>query len=224
MSIDMQTYTPNTSDTYFKTVYSIPKKCPHCNVVILPVATECKKTSYNNDSDLNLLLLKCANCSKNYLVTFLRMKRNGNASFLSIYPSIGGEEISKTIENFSPKFVNIYKQAVTAEQLNHIELAATGYRMALEILSKEFAIFMNPEKEDQIKSATLNNCLQEYYSDVSLSVAGHVVRILGNDYVHYIQKHPDVGFDEIKYFMNIFLLNIEMRLKIMNPPVPVPQG
>lgn len=223
MSIEMQAYTPRASD-YFSIEYSIPKKCPHCNVVMYPQTTECQQINYDDSFEMNFILLKCTSCLKRFLVTFLRQKGTETVNFLSVYPSIGGEEISKTIEDFSPKFVKIYKQAVAAEQLNHIELAATGYRMALEVLSKEFAILENPDKEDKIKNATLNNCLKEYFGDVSLSVAGHVVRILGNDYVHYIQKHPNVGFDEIKYFMNIFLLNIEMRLKIKNPPVPVPQG
>lgn len=223
LALETQIIELKSSTSYFNTIkYEIPKKCPHCNVVIAPTNLDSQKVSYDSSNDINFVLHRCTYCNKNYISTHLRNKSNRSTTLLSIYPEVAEESAPEIIEKFSPRFARIFQQAAKAEILNHIELAATGYRMALEVLVKEYAILENPDQEEDIKKSTLNNCLQKYFKDMPTSVAGHVVKTLGNDYAHYIQKHMDVDFKELKTYLNIFLLHIEMNLKIKHPPVPVP--
>lgn len=217
--------------------YIIPTKCPHCEICSHPKTITAEslpypdlvinksvgiKVTYPHSGNLDVLMHQCILCEKHYFTLHLHYSNNKNPKFLLSYPSVSFNDVPTILVEHYPRFAEIYKQAHAAEQLDHIELAATGYRMSLEILAKDFAISENPEDEDKIKELSLNNCLQQYFQDMSSSVSGHVVKSLGNDYAHYIRKHMDVEFSELKYYLNIFLENIEKRLKLKHPPTRVP--
>lgn len=223
MTTEFQSIKVQSNEAYYSnSEYHIPAKCPHCNLFIFAETHNPKQANYNSGYNLDFLTHKCPSCSKLYLTMHLHSLENNEKTFISIYPELINVEIPAMVEEKFPRFAEIYKQASTAENLNHIELAATGYRMALEILAKAFAIAEHPNEEETIKNSSLNNCLQNYYKDLMSSVAGHVVKTLGNDYAHYVRKHMDVEFTELKYYLQIFILYIEMQLKLKNPPVTVP--
>lgn len=212
---------PNTS-YFLNKVYNVPKKCPHCLHSISVTVLDAKQQNYDSLHHMNFLLHKCPECEKGFMTVHLRIVKSGSNELLYCYPSNIVHKHSKLIENFSPRFVEVYNQAYMAEQMNHITLAGSGYRIALEIIVKDFAIIANPQDEEKIRNnITLNNCIQEYYKDIETLVPAHVVRKLGNDFSHYNKKFEEVDFKEIKTYLDIFVLNIEMKLKIIDPPVPV---
>ena len=45
-----------------------------------------------------------------------------------------------TLATISPRFIDMYNQALQSEYAGNIELAAIGYRASLEVLVKDFAI------------------------------------------------------------------------------------
>lgn len=213
--------TPSSSNTHFdKKEYWVPKKCPHCSNFISVVIVEQESFGFSQESSVDLLLHKCPECNKHFITTHVR--KNDINGFISCYPTFINHQHPEIVENFSPRFVEVYKQAYIAEQMNHLTLAGTGYRIALEILVKDFAIRENPQDEEKIEKLTLNNCIKNYFNELETAAPAHVVRILGNDHAHYIKKFDEVAFNELKYYLDVFVLNIEMKLKIKNPPVPVP--
>jgi hypothetical protein len=213
---------PTSNQTHYNGVkYLVPRKCPHCSNAISVLIVDRQTFKYSTDYVVNMLLQQCPDCSKNFITTHLRRTKDNVTEFISSYPAFTKHQHPETISKFSPRFVDVYNQAYIAEQMNHFTLAGTGYRIALEILIKDFAIHDNPDEEDKIKELSLNNCIQNYYKDLESTVSAHVVRKLGNDYAHYVQQFDSVEFTEVKYYLGIFTLNIEMKLKIMNPPVPV---
>ena len=46
-----------------------------------------------------------------------------------------------------------------------------------------------------------------------------VVRILGNDHTHYERKYPELEFNLLQKYMDIFINLVQTKLLIANPPV-----
>lgn len=221
MSIDIESLqSVNTIIAYEGKQYTLPKRCPHCNIVIAPATESAKFLPYDSQNELRFLLHKCTYCSKRYITTHLVELEATDAKFITIYPTLTNEAVPKIIENFSPRFVLIYQQAAIAEQLQHFTISASGYRMAFEVLAKDYALYEYPNQRERIVKSTLNNCLQEFFPDMFTSVSADTVKILGNDYVNYVESADNMAFIELKYYLSIFLLNIEMKLKLLSHPDP----
>ena len=218
MAIEFQAISTTLGISYFDVVtYLIPKQCPHCYVWMIPSTIDAKQLSYDLHFDMNFLSHSCVGCKKSFVTTHFRKTSNNSITFHSVYPEMTNKAVPIIIAEFSPQFANIYRQAALAENLDQIELATTGYRMALEILVKDYLIAEFPELEEQIKYLSLHQCLTEYFKDISNSVAAHVVKSLSNDYVHYIKKHTHAGFEELKFYFEIFVNDIETKLKLKKP-------
>lgn len=214
----------NNQSYYHMKMYNVPRKCPHCLHSISVVITDFHMQRYSSHIDLNYLMHQCPECTNKFLTMHLRDNNKNSIEFIYCYPSHLKHEHTEAIKKFFPRFTEIYDQAFVAEQMNHLTLAGAGYRVALEFLVKDYAILADPTAKEKIlkgNGMTLNNCIQEFYKDIESLVPAHVVRKLGNDFAHYTQEFKEVDFKEIKTYLDIFVLNIEMKLKILDPPVPV---
>jgi hypothetical protein len=201
----------------------VPRFCPHCDQAISPITIEFLKTNYSDGQSLNIFLHRCPDCNKHFLTTHLRNEPDRILEHVATYPSMKNKHFHKLIEETSPRFVKIYNQAYTAEQLNHFEIAGTGYRLALEILIKDFAIKCLGKNPDEVKRKKLADAIREYLDDQESFTSADVVRILGNDYVHYHQKYEDVEFEHLKWYLDMFIKKVEAKLLFLNPPVPTRQ-
>lgn len=94
-----------------------------------------------------------------------------------------------------------------------------GYRNALEILVKDFAIKELHMPYEQVAKTKLIQAIDEYLGERDIIAAADVVRILGNYYSHYEKKYPDHDFKVLKSFMEIFIAQIHTKLLIAHPPV-----
>ena len=72
------------------------------------------------------------------------------------------KEFNEKLKKVSPQFVKVYNQALKAEEFSLDEIAGLGYRKSLEFLIKDFAIYNNPEKADEIKSTWMMKCIKDY--------------------------------------------------------------
>ena len=126
---------------------------------------------------------------------------------------------NEILSSISERFINMYNQALQAEFVDNIELAAIGYRSALEILVKDYAINELGKDSDEVSKKSLCNAIGEYLNQQDLVATADVIRILGNDYTHYKRKFPEHDFDLLKGYMNIFLKQIEVQYMISHPPV-----
>lgn len=210
----------------------IPDECPYCSTKIKPLETAYIIRSYsagNPASYFGMAILKCPctdNCGKHFYVTHLisGTTKNLQAKILDIYPRLKNISFDKIIQECSPRFTEIYNGAYEAEQNGYYEIAGAGYRIAMEFLIKDYLIQVFPDKKSEIEKQKLVHCIKTYFgNDESLFTMADVVRLLGNDYAHYINKNEDIDFEEIRIFLDYFVLHIKMRLKIKNPPVARPE-
>ena len=73
--------------------------------------------------------------------------------------------------------------------------------------------------KDDVCRKSLFTAIAEYLQAPDLVKTADVVRILGNDRVHYEQKYPSLDYEILKKYMNIFLYLVEVRFMAENPPV-----
>lgn len=199
----------------------IPKLCPVCKVAHNPVVSKIF-THEVNSNQLFGFIQRCPNCQKHSFSLNTQHKDENayhNYNIVLLYPENPNIEFHSLIEDLSPRFVDLYKQSQYCEDKNFVDLAATGYRSALEILIKDYALEFELDEYENIAKQNLNRVISNYFKDEHEAlVSADVVRIMGNSFTHW-SKDDDASLEEIKYYMEIFLNFIEMKLRIKNPPV-----
>ena len=88
------------------------------------------------------------------------------------------------LKEVSPQFAKVYNQALKAEEYSLDEIAGLGYRKALEFLIKDFAIYNNPEKSEEIKSTWMMKCLKDYIDNDKIKTLAEKSEWIGNDEAH----------------------------------------
>jgi len=106
-----------------------------------------------------------------------------------------------------------------AELRGDIELAAIGYRKALERVVKDYAINELGAAPEEVVGKNLCMAIADYLDEKNLVATADVVRILGNDYAHYQRKYPEHDFTLLKEYMVIFVKMVETRILVAHPPV-----
>jgi hypothetical protein len=162
-------------------------------------------------------------CEKNYFACYLdennilpiKLKKD---CFLLSYPEPKNELPEKIIE-LSPRFHNLYSQAYCVELKGHFELAGCGYRNALEILIKDFAVKELKISEEEVQKQSLCTSIKKYLTKNLLNNAAEVVRILGNSYTHYKNEYPNIDFYVLKDYLSIIINDIDRVVKLKHPPV-----
>ena len=192
--------------------------CPYCGIGTDAIQLNLYPMEITNGTIINITY-RCTSCDKIFHVSYKKMKDEEIFVPYSVFPNFQGKEFSKEIQNVSPRFIKLYNQAYKAEYDTNYELAGCGYRNALEVLIKDYAInILGEEKEDVVKYK-LYKVIELYLKDVDMSNCADVVRILGNDNTHYERDYENIDFDVLKQYLNIFIEMIEVQIKIKNPPV-----
>lgn len=121
------------------------------------------------------------------------------------------------INKLSPKFSKIYNQAKIAEEMNLDEIAGMGYRKSLEILIKDYSIFLKPGDKSKIIDSkfTLSKCISDYILDSQLNDLSRLTSWLGNDETHYSRVHIDKDINDLKDYLDatIFYINYDLTAK-----------
>lgn len=195
-----------------------PSVCPHCGFgTDAPFA---KKDVYSyNGHYLLVATCTCTSCGKHFF--FVCEYDSGKENYDPIvYPNIDFTPYSNEIlEKISSRFIDMYNQALQSEFHKNLELAAIGYRSALEILVKDYAIKELGQNPEEVSSKKLCSAIGTYLNQEELVKTADVIRILGNDYTHYKRKYPQHDFELLKGYMEIFLKQIEVQYMINHPPV-----
>ena len=139
-----------------------------------------------------------------------------------IYPDRKLDYKNETLEKVSPRFIRMYNQALNSEKIGDIELAAIGLCAALETLIKDYAIDELGKPAEEVAVKNLYQVIAEYLLQKDLINTPDLIRILGDDYVHYEDRYPVHDLVILKGYMEIFLKQIEMQYMISHPePVTV---
>ena len=209
---------------YFPRVIDI--SCPHCRKELVTFTTS---ERWNNNRFFWFSTSACPACKETVLFwMFIRGPRNNPDSAkeaTDIYmdpdpvPTIGYD---KRIDEISPKFGIIYRQATQAEMLGLAELVGIGYRKAIEFLLKDWAISEHPDERDKIAKMNLMDCVKNYIQDPSLKNGFARVVWLGNDETHYERVWKDKDIDDLKRLLKASLhkLNCELELKSLPETMP----
>jgi len=192
--------------------------CPYCGIGTDANRSDLKAFKVD-DGIIADATYKCTSCDKVFHVSYVKLNDEELFKPFSVYPNFQGRSFSKGISEVLPRFVKLYNQAFKAEYDNNYELAGSGYRNALEILIKDYAINVLKHKKEDVIKFKLYGAITEYLPDVDMSNCADVVRILGNDNTHYERDYENIDFSVLKQYLNIFIDMIDVQIKVKNPPV-----
>ena len=198
--------------------YQKPAQCPHCGICCDPLILGSTFISpfKAKPPQFVFLIFQCTACKKLFTATY--EVTNGKSHICCMTPFKPLVFVDELIEKTSPRFIEVYNQAIRAKENGDLNLAAVGYRSALEILIKDYAINDLHEPSEKVVKLDLFHAISNYLSSDTVNAAD-VVRILGNDHTHYERKYPELDFKVLQEYMDIFVHSIRVKLLISNPPV-----
>ena len=205
------------NSTYSQKPYNKPAVCPFCGIGTDGTTVSASTLPYKKDHHIVVSSIQCTGCKQKFVAIYEKV--DGELTYIDVLPQPSGEALNSCFQEISPRFVEVHKEAQTAELVGLTDLAAMGYRKALEIIIKDFAIVVLEEPENTVAKKQLADAISTYLHQESLVKTADVVRILGNDHVHYKEKYPEFDFTLLKRYYNIFLHLIVTEYEIKHPPV-----
>ncbi|MEK6525142.1 hypothetical protein [Myroides odoratimimus] len=189
-----------------------PNKCPFCHNSI----TARIHQAFQKDKMLEIVF-RCpdSSCGRIFSGIYQNTLFSGNWVYLYKSSSIGTfieKVFSEDLLALSPDFADIYNQASNAESMNLNHIAGIGFRKALEFVIKDYLIFKNPDKEENIKKKFLGKCIKEDIQNVNLKDIAERATWLGNDETHYVRQWENKDINDLKVLIDISLHWIEMEL------------
>ena len=209
--------------TFFQTAPNLkfiaeyPLECPHCNAYGTATIVAQSNILYDNYM-YHLFILQNECCSG--ISQAVYKVRGGRGELIGLLPVVfATPSLPESLEKISPRFVKLYTQCFNAEQQGCFELAGSGYRNAIEVLVKDFAINELQASETEVTKKTLAKAIETYLPNINLAQSADVVRVLGNDHTHYERKYDDIDFQVLKRYLQIFINNIDCEYLIRHPVV-----
>lgn len=191
---------------------SIPDTCPLCHHGIDPrlIGTNAIEREGHRGNILQIIF-RCPrqDCQQAFIATYwqgqdFRGILENNFSLRNTSPYRGKEPvIPEEVKKLSANFVEIYSQAHTAEHYGLNQIAGVGYRKSLEFLVKDYCIFKNPDKEQEIKAKFLGACINEFVDDTNIKECAKRAAWLGNDESHYVRKWEDKEIKDLKILLEL---------------------
>ncbi|WAX05235.1 hypothetical protein AC844P1_00024 [Anaerostipes phage AC844P1] len=215
MKTKKRTFFPKSGSEKFNSV--LPVECPHCGAYSTPQIVASSNLDFLNYK-LWLFVFFNDCCEKHSYALYKRMGEN--AEFLGILPVFHKTyQLPESIQKISPRFVSLFNQCFDAEENGSVELAGSGYRNALEILIKDYAIQELQKNKKEVCKKSLSKCIEDYLPTVSLAQSADVIRVLGNDHTHYERKYGDIDLEVLKRYLHIFINTIDCDYLIRHPIV-----
>ncbi len=115
------------------------------------------------------------------------------------------------IKALSPNFAETYSQSETAESQRLFQICGVGYRKALEYLVKDYLCHKSPECSEDIRSEFLAASIKRI-DDSRIKTLAERSTWIGNDETHYVKKHEDLDFNDMKRFIKALLTYVESEL------------
>lgn len=215
MKTKKRIFFPTSSDK-FESV--IPVECPHCGAYSTPQIVA-HTSLLNSGMKIWLFIFHNDCCDKKSFALY--KIQDGTIEFLGILPTVHKvPKLPDSIHEISPRFVDLYRQSFDAEQNSYFELAGSGYRNAIEVLIKDYAIQELNAPEKEVCKKKLSQAIETYLPNINASISADVMRVLGNDYTHYERKYEAIDFQVLKRYLQIFINSIDCEYLIHHPVVP----
>ena len=202
---------PNT----YRIKIDIPEKCPCCGTVyaLKPETAIC----YESDEQITkaYCIFFCPACKECFFVSYdiIECEEDVIGILHDMFPFPQTKTVfSNGITALSPNFVKIYQQSEKAENQNLYDICGIGYRKALEFLVKDYAVSVHPDKQDEIESSFLGNCISTYIENEKIKILAKASAWIGNDETHYVRKHDNYDVQDLKRFINTIVAFIDYEL------------
>lgn len=179
-----------------------PDICPYCDKGIDSIIVSHFLDDYYSNKIL-YVGLKCPICRNTFIVVYNLGSYSDVISNQTFYSSkiLGGnfkdKIFSKEINDLSSDFVKIYNETYKAEQNGLKTIIGLGLRLAFEFLIKDYCSFFYPIDKENIMVMNLSDCINNYL-DSDLKDIAKRGNWLGNDFAHYVSKHPDMDVNDMK--------------------------
>lgn len=215
-----------------QSVIDLPETCPFCQKEIVPDLISSFKADIGPGQGIRsvYLALQCPSCKNVFFARYLcnRMEMPfpshdddmpSNTGYY-LMETIGGsgvkQKFSKEIESLSPRFVSIFRQADAARQEGRKDVAGIGFRYSFEILIKDYLISLDPDKKDTISKTPLGDCVSKLDPDIFDKELFKDTVWLGNDFAHYVSKHPEMDIHELRDAIMSCVEKIDRHIKDQN--------
>jgi hypothetical protein len=120
-------------------------------------------------------------------------------------------EFSEHISKLSPRFCEIFNEALNAEHLDLKLIAGPGYRKALEFLVKDYLCKSKQADEEKIKNSQLGPCIDNFMDNEEIKQMAKRAAWLGNDETHYVRTWEDHDLEDLKRLIEVTVHWIEME-------------
>lgn len=206
ITIDGDSYNPR----YFN--ISIPNYCnfekqPSYFKMVSVSPIEKLKDKNNALKEHFAVTFQCQSCRKYIAIDYYSNYRdtkinNYDFSFVSSHFPFAEDE-EKLLQNISPEFEKIYRQASKIESLGYDEFVKMSYRKALETLVKDTLINVLDEDEDKTINASLGQNLNEMNNLEKdnhhlFTNSAQLASWIGNDGAHTKEKNPSLNVQNMK--------------------------
>lgn len=192
-------------------------KCPYCgkDAIFTYETDNAKKYNdftkfiFSNDFINEVFkTLTCAHCSNTIFVHSVRHLLD-KFTWVYIYPNKATIDISKEISETFPIFIQIFTQALQAkvENLNH--LVGPGLRKAVEFLVTDYLIKI--QNENNIEKISLEKKIDKLDKSIYASACADLIRIFGNDEIHYINDN-NVNIEEAIEYTYLLCESMSARI------------
>lgn len=187
-----------------------PTLCPHCQKGMFPDIVGNSSITKKDSCDIFTVIFLCPNCKKHFVQTY--QKTENKILPIGYTPSTTiDEDVPEKIKTLFPKFYDIYCQALTAESYGLTELIGLGFRKSIEFLIKDFLIKIKNSDIDKISDMSLQKAINEI-DDTRIRTLATKTYWLGNDETHYIKKHQDRDYKDMKNFIKALYSYINYEL------------
>lgn len=196
-----------------------PVICHFCDKGIDPKTI--KYFYYHYYSEINIIVaFQCPICEEVLFAKYQISSFDYIPNELNYYEIIGGhkvyEEFADEIKELSPNFISCFNEAYAAEQSGCKQIVGVGYRRSLEFLFKDYAIYIDYEKKDQIEKMSLSDCIEKYSTDEEMKNLLLRSAWIGNDYTHYKNWHKDISINDLKELVLLSVDSILTQFKKKN--------
>ncbi len=182
-----------------------PDNCPLCHTSVQPKFISAIASGFNPTERLQIAF-QCTKlqCRQMFIGSYTRSQGTSMLYLRYIAPvSPKKIQFSEAITSVSPTFIEIYNQAVAAEDMGLNQLTGIGLRKALEFLVKDFAASQKPSDKEIIEKTQLAQCISNYIDDKRIRQCATLATWLGNDETHYIRKWQDKDIDDLKVLIKL---------------------
>ena len=194
----------------------LPDKCPLCHHLIV-VGNFSIDGVFDGRAEL---VYRCPNpdCLRFFLGYYdLQTIGNGQTGLAKlrrfIPVELSKDELPQILNEISPNFVAIYKEAMEAKDIGLSQICGSGFRKAFEFLIKDYAkrTTTDEEKKQRIENVFAGVVVNEYINDARIQAVAKRALWLGNDETHYLRKWEQHDIDDLITLIKLTIHWIEIE-------------